>query len=202
MAPSPNPDPDPDRVVDIRLDSAAVRVLAHPLRSQLLSALRQGGPSTATDLAHQLETNTGVTSYHLRQLAEVGLVEDTGGGHGRRREWRATSRSHSWQMSDFADDEDAQASMGWLTRDYVHRSAVRMQHWLDVESTWPMAWRDVLSISDHPVTVTTEQARAMYDEILAVVDRYRSAGVDDPSAIRVELGISMHPVDLEAPPTR
>ena len=47
----------------IRLDAGALRVLAHPLRSRLLSTLRVGGPATATDLAAQLGTNSGATSY-------------------------------------------------------------------------------------------------------------------------------------------
>ena len=62
----------------IRLDARALKTLAHPLRSRLLSALRIGGPRTATDLAAELGTNSGATSYHLRKLESVGLVTDTG----------------------------------------------------------------------------------------------------------------------------
>jgi DNA-binding transcriptional ArsR family regulator len=78
----------------IRLDAAALRVLAHPLRSRLLSHLRLHGPATATDLAERLSTNTGATSYHLRKLEEVGLVSDTDTGVGKRRVWEATSYGH------------------------------------------------------------------------------------------------------------
>ncbi|WP_197429671.1 ArsR/SmtB family transcription factor, partial [Auraticoccus cholistanensis] len=74
-----------------RLDASSLRVLAHPLRSRLLSALRTGGPATATDLASRLGTNTGATSYHLRKLESVGLVVDTEEGEGRRRLWRAST---------------------------------------------------------------------------------------------------------------
>src|SRR5918997_1899165 len=98
---------------NIRLDAAAVRDLAHPLRSRLLSALRLHGPATATDLADRLDTNTGATSYHPRKLESVGLVEDTGEGEGKRRQWRAASEYHSWQPSDFAGDDDAETSLGW-----------------------------------------------------------------------------------------
>ena len=62
----------------VRLDATSLRVLAHPLRSRLLSRLRVGGPATATDLATALGTNSGATSYHLRKLESVGLVTDTG----------------------------------------------------------------------------------------------------------------------------
>ena len=43
----------------LHLDATALRVLAHPLRSRLLSQLRLHGPATATDLAGRLDTNTG-----------------------------------------------------------------------------------------------------------------------------------------------
>ena len=58
----------------VELDSHKLRVLAHPLRSRLLATLRAEGPATATSLAATLGTNSGATSYHLRQLAEAGLA--------------------------------------------------------------------------------------------------------------------------------
>src|SRR5688500_7119435 len=85
----------------IRLDATSLRVLAHPLRSRLLSQLRIGGPATATDLAAELGTNSGATSYHLRKLESVGLVADTGEGEGKRRLWRAATDFHSYYPSDF-----------------------------------------------------------------------------------------------------
>src|SRR6187455_1754434 len=114
----------------IRLDAGALRVLAHPLRSRLLSALRVGGPATATDLAATLGTNSGATSYHLRKLESVGLVEDTGDGEGKRRLWRASSDSHSWSPSDFEGDDDSETALNWLTRDYARHFAEQYDKWL------------------------------------------------------------------------
>src|SRR6478609_3575831 len=93
----------------ITLDSHAPQVLAHPLRSRLLTALRVNGPATATALAETLDTNTGATSYHLRKLASVGLVEETGQGRGRERWWRAATEMHAWTERDVAGDPDAEA---------------------------------------------------------------------------------------------
>ncbi len=180
---------------DIRLDAAAVKVLAHPLRSRLLTALRRNGPATATELADQLDTNTGATSYHLRKLESVGLVEDTGEGEGKRREWRAASRSHSWTTSDFAGDEDAETSLGWLTRDYVRSASENMLQWLDAEHSWPQDWRDAMGTSDDVAMVTPAQAEALLEELLAVLTRYRTIGAGDPAAKQVSLWLMMHPVD-------
>ncbi|MFH5822537.1 ArsR/SmtB family transcription factor [Georgenia sp. AZ-5] len=92
-----------DDATTVRLDARALKVLAHPLRSRLLSALRLEGPATATALARALSTNTGATSYHLRRLAEAGLVEDTGAGSGRERWWRAAHERHSFFPTDVQD---------------------------------------------------------------------------------------------------
>lgn len=184
----------------IRLDSAALRVLAHPLRSQLLSQLRLHGPATATELADRLDTNTGATSYHLRRLESVGLVADTGTGVGRRRVWQAATRAHEWQPSDFAGDDEAEASLSWLARHYQESLAERVERWAEAGRRWPAAWRDTLGAGDDGVTVTAAQARAMWDEIEQVIRRYRDAGADDPDAVRVLVWTHLLPLDDEPPP--
>ncbi len=83
--------------------------LAHPLRARLLAALRLDGPATATPLAARLGTNSGATSYHLRKLAGVGIVEDDEPTNRRDRVWRAAHSSTSWVSTDFDGDPDAQA---------------------------------------------------------------------------------------------
>jgi DNA-binding transcriptional ArsR family regulator len=75
-----------------RTDIAAVKALAHPLRLRLLDLLRFEGPSTATLLARRVGESSGATSYHLRQLARHGFIEDAGTGKGRERWWRYTER--------------------------------------------------------------------------------------------------------------
>src|SRR3954462_8407893 len=69
----------------LRLDRAALRMLAHPLRSRLLAELRLNGPATATTLAARPQTNSGATSSPLRRLAAVGGGVDRGDGTGRSR---------------------------------------------------------------------------------------------------------------------
>src|SRR3954469_4797930 len=88
-ADSPDGVPGPD----IELNTAALRVLAHPMRINVLALLRQHGPSTATKVAGELGINPGAASYHLRRLAAGGLiVEEQGRGSGRERWWKAAHR--------------------------------------------------------------------------------------------------------------
>jgi DNA-binding transcriptional ArsR family regulator len=178
-----------------RLDARALRILAHPLRSRLLTELRVHGPATASELADRLDTNTGATSYHLRKLEDVGLVSDTGTGAGRRRVWQAATRGHAWNPSDFAGDEDAEASLAWLTSHYLTQLTARAERWFQVEREWPQEWRDALGYGDDGVRVTPAQAQQLREEIWDVLRRYRDAGADDPEAVQLLFGAVLVPVD-------
>jgi hypothetical protein len=151
---------------------------------------------TATALAHELGTNTGATSYHLRKLDSVGLVVDTGDGEGKRRLWRAASESHSWEASDFAGDEDAGMALNWLMRDYLSQLAIRYQQWLDVEDAWPAEWRDATSLDDELLELTPGQLRALRSDLSAVIERYRGVATGDPEARPVAIHHVAYPRDL------
>src|SRR3712207_9501706 len=65
-------------------------------RSALLGLLRSEGPSTASKLGQRLGESSGSTSYHLRQLAALGFVEEVPGqGTARERWWRARHQNGS-----------------------------------------------------------------------------------------------------------
>ena len=184
----------------VRLDSTSVKVLAHPLRSRLLSALRRGGPATATALAAELGTNSGATSYHLRRLEGVGLVTDTGEGSGKQRLWAASADVTQVEPSDFAGDEDAETAFGWLERDWLRHFTDKFGHWLDVRLSWPMAGRGAPGMNDATVVVTTQQRRAMHTELDEVVERYRRVGQGNPDAKRVAAYLCFYPVDMDQAP--
>lgn len=184
----------------VRLDAASLKVLAHPLRSRLLSSLRRGGPSTATDLAATLGTNSGATSYHLRKLESVGLVADTGEGQGKRRLWRAATESHQFDASDFAGDEDSETALNWLVRDYTRHFAEQFERWLDVEAAWPVAWRDAAGMNDTYVVATPAQLTAMKEEVDEVIARYRRVGQGNPAARRLAVYSIAYPLDLDRVP--
>ena len=175
-------------------------MLAHPLRSRLLSSLRGLGRATATDLATLLDTNSGATSYHLRKLESVGLVRDTGDGRGKRRLWEPTPDIPPWQPSDVDGDVDSETALGWLTRDYAHHFSEQYGRWLDVSATWPVAWQDACGSSDASVLVTTEALEQLRAEMRDLVERYRRLGQGNPSARRVAVYAFAYPIDLARPP--
>ncbi|AXH97596.1 ArsR/SmtB family transcription factor [Ornithinimicrobium avium] len=175
---------------------AALRTLAHPVRSRLLAELRVHGDATATDLAAALGTNTGATSYHLRRLAEVGLVEDTRTGTGRRRVWRAAPERGGLLSAETApvDEDDAQA-LDWLAMDYLGHFGDRAQGWLRERGSWDATWQEVCGLEDHAVQVTAEQATAMRAELLEVLERYRRVGQGNPQARRLVVYTCALPVE-------
>ena len=176
----------------------ALRVLAHPLRSRLLAELRVHGDATATELARALGTNTGATSYHLRQLAEVGLIQDSGEGTGRRRVWRAADSPGPTEVGGDIldpDDPDDVAAADWLARDYLEHFTGRAGDWLDTRAQWPQPWQPVLGLEDHLTLVTAEQMTALREELLEVLERYRRVGQGNPAAKRISVYTCALPVD-------
>lgn len=168
-----------------RLDSARLRVLAHPLRFRLLAALRVYGAANATRLAQRFDTNSGATSYHLRKLAEVGLVEeDEQQGTGRERWWRATHELTSWTETEFIDDPDDRAAADWLLGQYILAKSHRVNDWLSARYEWPREWRDAADSSDFLLRLTPQQLSALNNDLRRVIERYMEAGSEQGDAIQ------------------
>jgi DNA-binding transcriptional ArsR family regulator len=168
------------------LDSKQLRVLAHPLRSRLLSALRLDGPATATKLAAAMASNTGATSYHLRQLAAAGLVtEEVGQGQGRERWWRAAHHEHGWDSRDFADDPDDRAAATWLTEYQVRFFTEMIAEWIRDHYAHPPDWRDAAEVSDFGLALPPDRLRALNDELHAVIDRYQREATGEGEQVLV-----------------
>src|SRR2546428_1415868 len=119
------------------VDSRALRGLAHPLRMRMLGLLRTEGPATATSLAARLGESSGTTSWHLRQLAELGfIVQDTARGNRRERWWRAAHEFTTVHPERFMDDPESTAALAVLHQELLgeyHRQAVgfvsRLETW-------------------------------------------------------------------------
>ena len=168
-----------DRTV-VHPDGQQLRTLAHPLRSRLLGALRFHGPATATALAARLGTNSGATSYHLRQLAAVGLVEDdVERSTGRDRVWRSSHDMTSWRSTDFDDDPDARAADDWLARRQASMAGRWLDDWLSARDEWPAEWRAAAEQSDYHLELTADGLRSLMDELHEVMRRHLD--VADPS---------------------
>jgi DNA-binding transcriptional ArsR family regulator len=166
-----------DPAQDQMLTPKALRGLVHPIRLRLLDLLQADGPATATGLGRRIGQSSGVTSYHLRVLADHGfVVEDAELGTGRDRWWRAVHRSTSFTFRMPADpgtDEtvaDAEQFIR-LVADESHRRV------LEFISTIPARRADLAAlpwtVSEWPLQLTIEEARELRDAVGDLVSRYR-----------------------------
>ncbi|MFI6157107.1 helix-turn-helix domain-containing protein [Kitasatospora sp. NPDC051170] len=163
-----------------------MKVMAHPVRMQLVSLLRVNGPSTATKLAGQLGLNSGATSYHLRQLAAAGFVEeDTERGNARERWWRSVAMLTVWEGEDLAD-EDVDTAVGFL-RAVLATYAHAGQHTLDSFEAMPREWRGATDLSGRMLRLTPAEAEQLALDLNAVLDRYRRHDAQGPVPEGAEL---------------
>jgi DNA-binding transcriptional ArsR family regulator len=158
-------------------DPRALRALAHPTRLELIGLLRRGGPRTATQASEQIGESPASCSFHLRQLAKYGLVEEAGGGHGRERPWRATAISTEWARG---GDEESGAAEALLSRVVVERYFQSAIEWLERRHDEPPEWADVATYSDAVVYMTPEELHEVDDGIRALVEPYLKR-LEDPA---------------------
>ena len=151
-----------------------LRALAHPLRLQLLGALRAGGPATATMLAERVEESVPLVSYHLRQLGANGFIEpaESPSGDGRERWWKAAHERTSWSRTAFLDTPERRAAEQAFSLEVVRRYADAAKRWVERSHEWPRGWVDAADMSDWIVHVTPAELRRMREEIAAVIERY------------------------------
>lgn len=174
-------------------DERVLEALAHPLRSRLVGLLRVDGPATATQLGNRLGESSGVTSYHLRKLADVGLVaEDVERGTRRERWWRAAHDATHWSAEDFLGNPRAHRATIEMRRNYYRWQARLLEQRLLEEEEWDPAWVKAATDSDDHLVLTPGQVEAMTAEIWDVVQRYRAAG--DPEAPEATRVIWLHHV--------
>jgi DNA-binding transcriptional ArsR family regulator len=164
--------------------AAGLRTLSHPTRLKMLMLLRLEGPATATQLAHTLGLNTGATSYHLRQLAEHGFIEeDAERGDARDRWWRAAHASTLADLDSRTGEEEAESSEAYLRTVALMYTETLMQY-AGEDRYLPEPWRRASTTSDWHLRLTPARARQFVDELVDVVDRWseQEDADDDPDA--------------------
>ena len=195
------PEPEPQERLIHHLDARALRGLSHPLRVQLLYTLRLDGPATASQLAEKLGESSGATSYHLRQLATYGFVEDAPEhGKGRERWWRA---AHDGTMFDDALFTDASPAVRGAIDMVMHEMATtharELSTWLGNRHTWPEDWVQGTDMSDMTLRLTPQLAHELIEKMHDLVESYRDLPevADAPDAERVRIHTHAFPITTD-----
>jgi len=130
--------------------------LAHPVRAALFDLVGELGTVTSTEAARRLGYSSGLCSFHLRQLARYGLLEEAPGRRGRVRPWR------------IKDATPPVAGLGELALDLEDEGYRR---WLDRRDQAPPRWRR--DAADSAVLyLTPAELDEVAGELRAVLARY------------------------------
>ncbi|MCX4831911.1 helix-turn-helix domain-containing protein [Streptomyces sp. NBC_01016] len=185
------PEPAPAQPKVRNLDARSLRGLAHPLRIRLLDALRFGGPATASQLGEKLGESSGATSYHLRQLATHGFIEDAPEhGKGRERWWKSAYQGLRFDDALLTDENPEVRGAADL---YLHELLTThnrdLSTWLGNRHAWPEAWNSTWDLSSATLNLTPELTRELVEKLHAVIDTFRDRaapeGTDEAAQVRI-----------------
>jgi DNA-binding transcriptional ArsR family regulator len=163
--------------------AAGLRALSHPTRLKILTLLRFEGGATATQLAQRLSLNTGATSYHLRQLADHGFIEeDRDRGDARDRWWRAahmTTRANLDARG--GSEEEAESTEAYLHTVALAYTETLMQH-AGEHRYLPAAWQKASTTSDWHLRLTAARAEQLVIALVDVIEGYAEDADDEAHA--------------------
>jgi DNA-binding transcriptional ArsR family regulator len=151
----------PDKRVLTGADlKAFYKALANPVRRDILTYLGKHGEANSTSVAKALGESTGTTSYHLRKLADLKLIEEIEDrGDGRERWWKS-------QMKDIytppglemtPDEREAALKLGALKMSHDLGLVTRAYAGYDSAEGWNQIYRGGLHLTKEQVTSFVEE---------------------------------------------
>lgn len=162
--------------------------MAHPLRLEILGLLVEG-PSTASRLARRLGESRSAISYHLRLLARAGaVVEAPELGNRRDRWWR---RPDLFVLLPSDDDREGRAISARMLGLFFARDEVARRRL--VTEDVGAAWRAAAFVGNWLVDLTPEEADALAERLVGLVQELRVRPSPTPGAERALVSITVLP---------
>ena len=162
-------------------DARRWKALSHPLRQEILGHLGEHEAATATTIAAALGENTGTTSYHLRVLADAGVIEEVAErAHGRERWWRTIPADHREPDYDSLSPQDRAALDEWRAGQIPGEVALVNRFIADVRKHG--GWAKASRASGY---YTREALCAILDEYTALLNKYGHSRQDAPPGARL-----------------
>jgi DNA-binding transcriptional ArsR family regulator len=170
----------------VRATPEQIRAMVHPLRMRIVDALRDEGPLTATRLGELLGESSGAMSYHLRVLAEAGVVEEEKElGNARDRWWRRATLLYVP-----TDAEDPAGRAVELSARHLHlsRDEEALHQFVDRMDELSTEWRGAAFTGNFTLHLTAEEVFDFGLEFLQRIEELRRAPEDRaPDAKRVSI---------------
>ncbi len=184
----------PSRGDQLIRDAPTLRALANPIRYALYELVATSGPLTATDAAAIVGQSPTTCSFHLRQLARYGLIEDVDAEHGRSRPWRVRQAG----LRVVPSDHDAGLAATALAGVMRQRVFARLGEWDEERSAWPDAWQRSAGEADYLLYLTLDELVELKDQLRTLLAPYAERLADParrPAGARaVEAVTILHPV--------
>jgi DNA-binding transcriptional ArsR family regulator len=163
-------------------DPRMLRAVAHPTRNRILSELSAAGSLRAADIARLLDVPANQASFHLRQLAKYGLVEEAPdeARDKRDRVWRLVdSDGMSFRTRDMLDQPGGPAAYAVFRRSAVAWGQHLVERALDPEQDRHK------SVSEYALRLTPDESHELMREVNATIEawRHRTQGSDDDGRI-------------------
>ncbi|WP_129669451.1 winged helix-turn-helix domain-containing protein [Phytoactinopolyspora endophytica] len=159
-------------------DPAELRALAHPVRLAIMDHLVQLGSGTATELAEQLQDESPANcSWHLRQLARYGFVEEAGSGPGRQRRWKPVIEGTTFGTGD--DTPELARAVDAVDEVMLNREMARMRSWRASKRVEPARWRENTVESYSWTWMTAEEMAAFRADFGALLERHVLSRLDE-----------------------
>jgi DNA-binding transcriptional ArsR family regulator len=149
-------------------DPKILRAIAHPVRNRILTELTASGSMRAADLARELDIPANQASFHLRQLAKYGLVEeDPDAARDKRdRVWRPTSE-HGLMVR--LDDLEQQPGGRAAAAVFRQNAAGWGYAVVDAAYNSPRDPDALRTVNESAVRLTHEEAGQLAEELDAVI---------------------------------
>ncbi len=156
------------------LSAEVLTALAVPARFAIMSHLLAAGPRTATQCSKVVGASPSNCSWHLRELAKVGLVVKAApeGRDGRTTVWQAAVAGF-----EATDDQDpasvtARGAVDAIAAEHVDRLFARF---LTGRPGLPSEWVQASTTSDYALRLSADELGSVLARIDEIVAPYRAA---------------------------
>ena len=163
---------------EIVSDARRLRALTHPVRLALIGKLVLHGPLTAAAASELIGEPPSTCSFHFRQLAKYGVVEEAGGGKGRAKPWRMTTTGFGITA---AEDPESQIAEDALLRMVREQQIEGYRTWLNTRAGYPRRWREAGDDSAYAFYLTVEELEQLTRDLTAILMPLFLERMADPS---------------------
>jgi predicted ArsR family transcriptional regulator len=160
-----------------------LRGIAHPMRNRILEELSAAGPMRAADIAAALDIPANQASFHLRQLAKYGLVEEAPelARDGRDRVWRLLNEA-GWtvDLDELAKQEGGKAAVAVFRKQWTADAHAAVERAASAEREKDTT----VAVSSSAVRLTRKQARELATLLSDLVEDWRVRGQEPAEGAR------------------